>query len=72
MNIAWQPRDVIAQSLALVDDEWGRQTQRDDEMREQQAHTVIRELRAEYTHAYINNQRYLLLPDPPPNIEATP
>jgi hypothetical protein len=70
MNADMTPHDVIAQSLYAIDEEWGRTYARDETIRDQQATLVLRELRIEFDAITLNGQRYLLLPEPTPPLEA--
>ena len=64
------PADIIEHALYTVDETYDRTTEYDTYARQRQVNEVMDCLRSEYDTTTINGQRYLLLPEPSPNLEA--
>lgn len=64
------PSDVISGSIYAVDEQWGRNEPSADRIRQDYVMLIMEELRIEFDTITMNGQRYLLLPEPSPHLEA--
>jgi len=64
------PADIIEHALYIVDETYDRTSEYDTHARQRQVNEVMDSLRSEYDTTTVNGQRYLLLPEPSPNLEV--